>query len=149
MIYVPANNNLCTNITGSEVKYVPGNRFIGGQSSVYLMAGADHIGEVQAWNVDTGKRAWTHEYPTSMNWGSMMTTAGRLVFTGGTNDRKIHAFDAQNGKLLWEGPLPAAGNTTPATYMVNGRQFIVIACGGGKNGAKSGGSYVAFALPTR
>ena len=59
----------------------------------------------------------------------------------------VVAFDKATGKLLWEGQLPAAGNTTPSTYMVNGRQYIVIACGGGKNGAPSGGTYVAFALP--
>ena len=56
--------------------------------------GADHIGEVQAWNVDTGERVWTHLFPTSPTWGSMLATAGGLVFTGGTNDRKIRAFDA-------------------------------------------------------
>ena len=65
--------------------------------------GADHVGgEVQAWNVDTGQRVWRHNYEFTPNWGSMLTTAGGLVFTGGTNDRKIHAFDATTGKLLWE-----------------------------------------------
>ena len=57
------------------------------------------------------------------------------------------ANDKSNGALLWEAQLPAAGNTTPSTYMVEGKQYIVIACGGGKNGAPSGGTYVAFALP--
>jgi quinoprotein glucose dehydrogenase len=50
---------------------------------------------------------------------------------------------------LWEAPLPAAGNATPSLYMVNGREYVVIACGGGKNDAPSGGTYVAFALPAR
>jgi alcohol dehydrogenase (cytochrome c) len=57
-------------------------------------SGCAHAGEVQAWNVDTGKLAWSHTYDKSPNWGSMLATAGGLVFTGGTNDRKIHAFDA-------------------------------------------------------
>jgi quinoprotein glucose dehydrogenase len=71
-----------------------------------------------------------------------------VLFIGATNfDRKFRAFDKQTGRLLWETLLPAAGNATPATYSVNGRQYVVIAAGGGKSGAPSGGSYVAFALP--
>jgi quinoprotein glucose dehydrogenase len=67
---------------------------------------------------------------------------------GATNyDRKLRAFDEATGALLWETTLPAAGNATPTTYEVHGRQFVVIAAGGGKWGAPSGGSYVAFALP--
>ena len=79
--------------------------------------------------------------------GAIVTRNGLLIIAATTYDNRIRAFDKSNGKLLWEAPLPAAGNTTPATYVVNGRQYIVIACGGGKNDAPSGGSYVAFALP--
>jgi quinoprotein glucose dehydrogenase len=79
--------------------------------------------------------------------GAIVTENGLLIIAATTYDNKIRAFDKTNGKLLWEGALPAAGNTTPSTYMVNGKQFLVIACGGGKNGAPSGGTYVAFALP--
>lgn len=79
--------------------------------------------------------------------GAIVTQNGLLIIAATTYDNRIRAFDKSSGKLLWEAPLPAAGNTTPATYMVNGRQYIVIACGGGKNDAPSGGSYVAFALP--
>ena len=57
------------------------------------------------------------------------------------------AFDKATGKLLWETTLPAAGNATPATYTINGKQYVVIVCGGGKNGAPSGSAIVAFALP--
>ena len=72
-----------------------GRSFSGSQSGGQFTApGVDHIGEVQAWNVDTGQKVWTHPYPTSPTWGSMLATAGGVVFTGGTNDRKIHAFDA-------------------------------------------------------
>jgi quinoprotein glucose dehydrogenase len=84
----------------------------------------------------------------SWNYGGPIATAGDLVFIGATNyDRKFRAFDKNTGKLLWESLLPAAGNATPSTYEINGRQFVVIAAGGGKRGAPSGGSYVAFALP--
>jgi quinoprotein glucose dehydrogenase len=76
-------------------------------------------------------------------------TAGGLIFIGATNfDRKFRAFDKATGELLWETTLPFAGNATPATYTVNGRQYVVIAAGGGKDPKfGSGGVYVAFALP--
>lgn len=79
--------------------------------------------------------------------GAIVTKNGLLIIAATTYDNKIRAFNKLNGTLLWEATLPAAGNATPSTYMVNGKQFLVIACGGGKNGAKSGGTLVAFALP--
>ncbi len=84
----------------------------------------------------------------SWNYGGPIVTAGGLLFIGATNyDKKFRAFDKSTGKLLWETVLPAAGNATPATYEIGGRQYVVIAAGGGKRGAPSGGTYVAFALP--
>ena len=84
----------------------------------------------------------------SDNYGGPVVTASGLVFIGATNfDRKFHAYDKLSGKLLWETTLPAAGNATPAVYELNGREYIVIVCGGGKNGAPSGSSIVAFTLP--
>jgi quinoprotein glucose dehydrogenase len=84
----------------------------------------------------------------SWNYGGPIMTGGGVVFIGATNyDKKFRAFDQATGKLLWETTLPAAGNATPATYQVGGRQFVVIAAGGGKRGGASGGKYVAFALP--
>jgi quinoprotein glucose dehydrogenase len=84
----------------------------------------------------------------SDNYGGPVVTAGGLLFIGATNfDRKFHAYDKQTGRLLWETTLPAAGNATPATYSIGGKQYVVIVCGGGKNGAPSGSSIVAFALP--
>jgi len=84
----------------------------------------------------------------SDNYGGPIVTDGGLLFIGATNfDRKFHAYDKLTGKLLWDTTLPAAGNATPATYMLNGKQYVVIVCGGGKNGAPSGSAIVAFALP--
>jgi quinoprotein glucose dehydrogenase len=84
----------------------------------------------------------------SDNYGGPVVTASGLLFIGATNfDRKFHVYDKLTGKLLWETTLPAAGNATPSIYEINGREFVVIACGGGKNGAPSGSSIVAFALP--
>jgi quinoprotein glucose dehydrogenase len=79
--------------------------------------------------------------------GPVVTKNGLLIIAATTYDNRIRAFDKRTGDLLWEATLPAAGNATPSTYMANGKQYIVIAAGGGKNGAPSGGTYVAFALP--
>ena len=81
------------------------------------------------------------------NYGGPVVTAGGLVFIAASRDEHIRAFDRKTGKELWKAKLPAAGYATPATYSLNGRQYVVIACGGGKIGTKSGEAYVAFALP--
>ena len=116
-------------------------------------------GTLNAINLNTGEYAWRipfGEYPElgmntgTENYGGPLVTAGGLVFIGATNfDRKMHAYDKRNGKLLWEAILPAAGNASPVTYQVGGRQYVVIFATGGKARAeeKAGGIYVAFALP--
>ncbi len=118
-------------------------------------------GTLNAINLNTGEYAWKvplGEYPDlaatgqkntgSENYGGPLVTAGGLVFIGATNyDKKFRAFDKTNGALLWETTLPFSANTTPASYEVDGRQFVVIAAGGGKDPkSKSGGVYTAFAL---
>ncbi len=80
------------------------------------------------------------------NYGGPVVTAGGVLFIAATKDEKIRAFDKATGELLWQADLPASGHATPAVYSQNGKQFLVIACGGGK-GTKSGDSYLAFALP--
>src|SRR2546425_1862733 len=116
-------------------------------------------GTLNAINLNTGDYVWKiplGEYPAladgqketgTENYGGPIVTAGGLLLIGATNfDRKFRAFDKSNGKLLWETALPFSGNATPATYMVNGKQFVVIAAGGGKDPKfGSGGVYVAFA----
>jgi len=118
-------------------------------------------GTLNAIDVSTGKPVWTvpfGEYPKlaakgmrntgSENYGGPVVTAGGLVFIGATSyDRKFHAFDKATGELLWQTKLPFSGNATPATYEVDGRQYVVIAAGGGKSKDPSGGTIVAFALP--
>jgi len=80
-------------------------------------------------------------------YGGPIVTAGGLVFIAASQDAKFRAFDKSTGALLWEWQLPAAGYATPSTYRVGGKQYVVIAAGGGKLGSPSGDSYVAFALP--
>jgi quinoprotein glucose dehydrogenase len=81
------------------------------------------------------------------NYGGPALTAGGLVFIAASKDEMIRAFDAVSGKVLWQAKLPAGGYATPSVYSVGSREFVVIACGGGKMGTKSGDAYVAFALP--
>lgn len=81
------------------------------------------------------------------NYGGPVATGGGLVFIAASRDEKFRAFDKDSGKILWEYELPAAGYATPSVYEVEGKQYVVIACGGGKSGTKSGDSYVAFSLP--
>ena len=84
--------------------------------------------------------------PGTENYGGPVVTAGGLVFIAATRDEHIRAFDRRSGREMWKAKLPAAGYATPAVYSVNGRQHLVIACGGGKIGTRSGDCYVAFRL---
>jgi alcohol dehydrogenase (cytochrome c) len=131
MVYIPANENLCATFSAREVEYSPGSPFTGTTSTITIAPGADHVGEVQAWDVDTGKRVWTHSYENSPNWGPMLATAGGLVFSGGTNDRMFHAFDASNGKLLWEFPTNSGIIGQPSSFLVDGKQYIAVQSGWG------------------
>ena len=81
---------------GEEVEYRPGRVFIGADTEMTVWPGAEHIGELQAWDINTGEEVWTREFD-SPNWGPVMTTAGNLVFMGGTSDRQFRAFDARTG----------------------------------------------------
>ncbi|HEU5458821.1 MAG TPA: c-type cytochrome, partial [Terracidiphilus sp.] len=118
-------------------------------------------GTLNAIDLKTGQYLWKipfGEYPDlaahgmpdtgSESYGGPIVTAGGVLFIGATvYDRKFRAFDAQTGKLLWQWTLPFAGMATPATYMVNGRQYVVIASSGGRDPKSPvGGSYIAFAL---
>ena len=118
-------------------------------------------GTLSAIDLNTGNYLWKiplGEYPDlaakgikdtgSENYGGPIVTAGGVVVIAATSyDKKIRAFDSRTGALLWEATLPFSGTATPATYMIGGKQFIVIACGGGRDKGPSGGVYVAFALP--
>lgn len=108
-------------------------------------------GEIR-WQVPLGTHpelADRYEEPTgTFNMGGPAVTAGGLVFIAATKDEKIRAFDAETGQTLWSDDLPAGGYANPAVYEAGGRQFVVIAAGGGgKPGTAPGHSYVAFALP--
>jgi quinoprotein glucose dehydrogenase len=144
---------------GMDYRFTGYHRFLDSEG---YPAVAPPWGTLNAINLNTGEYVWKiplGEYPElaakgmkntgTENYGGPIVTAGGLVFIGSTNfDRKFRAFDKATGELLWETTLPFAGNATPATYEVNGKQFVVIGAGGGKDPkSPSGGAYVAFALP--
>ncbi|HUR11551.1 MAG TPA: PQQ-binding-like beta-propeller repeat protein [Flavitalea sp.] len=117
-------------------------------------------GTLNAVDLNTGKLLWKVPLgelealtkkgipPTGTEcYGGPLVTKGGLVFIAASKDGMIRAFDKKNGKVLWKAKLPVPGYATPATYSIDGRQYVVIACGGGKIGSKSGDQYLAFALP--
>jgi quinoprotein glucose dehydrogenase len=118
-------------------------------------------GTLNAIDLNTGVLIWKDtlgDYPEfkargihtgTENYGGPAVTAGGVLFIAATSDAKFRAFNKRTGQLLWETDLPAAGFATPSIYEVNGRQYVVIACGGGKLGKRSGDAYVAFALPSQ
>ncbi len=129
LLYIPANENLCTSMEGEEVKYEPGRSFTGARSELMMREG-NHIGELQAWNLDTGMKVWSQEF-ASQNWGPVLTTGGGLVFMGGTNDRYFRAFDASSGERLWQIRTNSGVIGAPVSYAVAGRQYIAVQSGWG------------------
>lgn len=115
-------------------------------------------GTFTAIDLNTGRIVWKDTLGESVNnkkqiahtgnenYGGSVVTAGGLVFIAAASDGKFRAFNKRTGKLLWEYKLPAPGFATPATYMIDGVQYVVLACGGGKLGTPSGDYYVAFKL---
>ena len=116
-------------------------------------------GTLNAIDLSTGNYIWKEPFgndtafknakqPTGTeNYGGSVVTAGGLLFVAATKDSKFRAFNKRSGQLLWEYDLPTAAFATPSIYEVNGRQYVVIGCGGGKLKTKSGDSYIAFHLP--
>ncbi|GAA4406188.1 hypothetical protein GCM10023187_25390 [Nibrella viscosa] len=117
-------------------------------------------GTLNAINLNTGEYVWKIPFgefkeltakgiaPTGTeNYGGPVITAGGVLFIGATKDEMFRAYEMKTGKLLWQTQLPAGGYATPCTYEVNGKQYVVIACGGNKMGTKKGHQYLAFALP--
>jgi len=117
-------------------------------------------GSLSAIDLTRGEIAWRvplGDYPRALaagfeglgaeNYGGPVVTAGGLLFIAATPDSMLRAFDKSTGELLWQDRLPAAGFATPSSYEADGRQFVVVAAGGGKLGQASHSLYVAYALP--
>ena len=123
LLYVPAIDNLCSSMLGKAIPYVAGRTYTGAEVEVFEREGAEHVGDLQAWNLDTGRKVWSRKFPTRS--GSVLATAGWLVFfdTGG----RLYALDARSGAPLWRYELSrhqAAG--VPVSYAVSGVQYVAV-----------------------
>jgi quinoprotein glucose dehydrogenase len=103
-------------------------------------------GTLSAIDLNSGEYRWRIPLGGEQ-YGGPIVTAGGLLFIAATQDAKFHAFDKRTGRLLWEATLPAPGYATPSTFAVRGKQYVVVAAGGGKLGSKSSDTYVAYSLP--
>lgn len=157
-------NEMTSRVESKEVINEPPDYSLSGYTKFLDKDGYPAIrppwGTLNAIDLNTGEYVWTKVFGTypeleakgipqtgSESYGGPVVTASGLLFIAGTKDKKFRAYDKTNGELVWETTLPAAGFATPSTYQVNGKQYVVIACGGTKLGAEKGDSYVAFALP--
>jgi alcohol dehydrogenase (cytochrome c) len=102
---------------------------------MYRRDGTEHIGELQAWNLDTGEKAWSQTFE-SPNWGPVLATGGGLVFAGGTNERLFRAFDATTGEVLWKIRTNSGVTGVPTSFAVDGRQYIAVQSGWGVDAQK-------------
>ncbi len=145
-----------SNIPVLPYKHAGYNKFL---DSKGLPALSPPWGTLNAIDLNTGNYLWKiplgetslpnqkEAVPTGCeNYGGPVVTSNGLLFIAATKDGKLRAFDKKTGKLLWETKLPAAAFMTPATYQVNGKQYLVVACGGEKLGTPKGNLIVAFAL---
>jgi len=133
LVYIPTQENICAVMVARQMETPSGGRRAATTNQMYIAPGADHISEVQAWNVDTGKKAWSHNFKDSPNWGPILTTGGGLVFSGGTNDRMLRAYDATSGAVLWEYPTNSGVYAPPSSFMVDGTQYIAVVSGWGQD----------------
>jgi len=134
LVYIPANENLCGEFEGEKKPLVEGQLWLGtdpDKLDLTVAPGATHIGELQAWDPATGKKAWSHDFAKSQLFASVLSTAGDLVFVGGTNDRMFRAFDAKSGKLLWQQRTNSGIMAAPISYEVDGVQYVAVQSGWG------------------
>ena len=130
MVFIPANENHCGFLEGKVQEYVAGKWWTGvdiPDIGFTVAKDASFFGDVQAWDINGGKKVWDYKVPKSMIWGSVLTTGGGLVFVGGTNDRKFRALDAKTGQVLWEID-DQLRHYRSAVLLLGGRQAIHRGC---------------------
>ena len=104
-------------------------------SWMYIRKGADHIGEVQAWDLDTGKKVWTTNFGMSQNWGPILATAGDLLFLGGTDDGSSARW-TRSPASAWETVMPSGVTAFRSSFQVDGKHYVAVQCGWGVDAAR-------------
>jgi alcohol dehydrogenase (cytochrome c) len=150
LFYIPATENLCSEMGGVKLgKRKPGELYIGVPISEILTnvrlgeGAADHIGEIQAWDLNKNEKVWTFNIK-EMNWGPLLTTGGDLLFSGGSNDRKFRALDARTGKKVWEHNMSSGVTAVPSSFKVDGVQYIAVQSGWGVDAQRMQGAFDAI-----
>jgi quinohemoprotein ethanol dehydrogenase len=145
LYYIMGNDNYFkfTHDVEEESKFVPGGAYIG--SSMQPVEGAPMRGTITAMDVKTNKIVWQEKWD-ALAYSGLLTTKGNLLFAG-HNDGRIIAYDATNGKQLWEFMTDAGANAPPITYEVDGKQYITIfSAGNSLSGSKHGDKIFTFSL---
>ena len=127
LMYYPLQNTCMTATSADKKPDQDDNNLYAIRTRVQIAPGAENVGTIQAISVETGKTEWKVEQRAGML--SLMSTGSGLLFGGDVNGR-FRAYDAKTGEVLWEVNLGAPVNGYPATYSVNGKQYIAISTGG-------------------
>jgi len=136
LLVIPAQNDMCGQMEGRVEPYDAGKLWLGTDPAGLLLRPiGDHIGELQGWDLNTGKKVWQHNYPT-MLFASAMTTGGGLTFIGGSDDRFFRAFNTKTGDLLWQMRLNSGIIGMPSAFEVDGKEYIAIQAGWGVDGQR-------------
>lgn len=162
-LFISVNENHCGAMEGAPVEYEPGVLYLGsGLEMTPTEAAKEHIGAVQAWDIKTLEKKWQVNFK-SPNWGPILSTAGGVVFLGGTNDSMFRALDAETGAELWSKKLDGGIVAPPSSYEIDGKQYVAVTTGWGvdaerfqgfidqawgtKTEVPQGGTVYVFALP--
>jgi len=136
LLVIPAQNDMCGQMEGKIEPYKAGTLWLGTDPAGLLLRPiGDHIGELQGWDLSTGKKVWQHNYPT-MLFASVLTTGGGLTFVGGSDDRFFRAFNTKTGDLLWQIRTNSGIIGMPSAFAVDGKEYIAVQSGWGVDGQR-------------
>ena len=136
LLYIPANENLCGTITGGAGHLHAGTALCRGDHDAVYRAGRRPHRRTAGLEPRHRQKVWSHPFATSQLWGPVLATGGGVVFAGGTNDRYFRAFDASNGKTLWEFRTSSGVNGVPVSFQLDGKQYIAVQSGWGVDAAR-------------
>jgi alcohol dehydrogenase (cytochrome c) len=138
LLYIPAIDNMCGSLTGESKPLIEGQLWLGAdidRLDLSVPRPVPHLGELQAWDVAAGKKVWSHKFPQQL-FASVLSTAGDLVFVGGTSDRYLRAFNAKTGELLWQHKTNSGIMGNLVAFEVDGVQYIAVQSGWGVDGQR-------------